>query len=78
MSTIAGSTRAAIALALLFPELPDPVPGAAVIGDSGLIAFALWFGLIARARLKPMPAPAAAATTAISTMNAAMRLQNDG
>src|ERR1700756_4425630 len=63
MSTIAGSTFAAIALTLVPPE---PVLGvAALIGDSGVVALAdSRVGLTARARLQPMPAPAAAATTA--------------
>src|ERR1700751_1401234 len=76
MSTIAGSTLAAIALTL---ELPEPVPGvAALIGDSGVVAFADWWdGLTARPRLPPMPPPAAAATTAISTMKAAILFQNE-
>src|SRR5919201_4526454 len=76
MSTIAGITRAAIALALVLP-FDEPVPGVTwVIGDSGwLVAWPTWWPLIVRARVNPMPAPAAAATMAIRTRNAATRLQ---
>src|SRR5438874_3037941 len=78
MSTIAGSTLAATAAALLLP-LPLPVAGAVVwMGDAMGDACAVWLGLMARAMLKPMPAPAAAATTAIRTTNAAMRCHTEG
>src|SRR5437899_2032176 len=71
-STIAELTLAAIAAMLAFDE---PVPGATgVIGVVGVIGdgvwvvdCATWCVLTARARLQPMPAPAAAATTAIRT-----------
>src|SRR5437899_7396693 len=73
MSTMAGLTLAAMASVL---ELLEPVPGVtARIGASGVVATAAWRGLTARARLQPMPAPATAATTAISTAKAATRVQ---
>src|SRR5215831_12367442 len=75
-STIAGTTFAAMAstVVLLLPELP--VPGlTGTRGDSGCEPdCAIWcVVLTALARLQPMPAPAAAATKAMSTRTAAMR-----
>src|SRR5436305_1397663 len=72
MSTIAGLTLAAIAAA---SPLDEPVPGVAgVIGVVGVMGegvcvvdWAIWCEVTARARLHPIPAPAAAATTAIRT-----------
>src|SRR2546423_14760037 len=68
MSTIAGLTLAAIAALV---ALDEPVPGVTgVIGEVGVIGegvcvvdCAIWCVLTARARLHPVPAPAAAATT---------------
>src|SRR3989475_12212697 len=82
MSTMAGLTLAAIAAAL---ALEEPVPGVTgVIGVVGVIGAgvcvvdcAIWCVLTARARLHPIPAPAAAATTAIRTTYAAIRLQTE-
>src|SRR5690242_14915148 len=78
MSTMAGSTLAATADEL---RLPPPF-------GCGLIACAAGVGCtlfcatclpsMARARLKPIPTPAAVATTAASTRPAASRCQKDG
>src|SRR5919108_1152913 len=69
MSTIAGRTLAAMASVLVVPVGGELVPGVTcVIGVSGCDVFwAVWWLLTARARLQPIPAPAAAATTAIRT-----------
>src|SRR5207245_3105251 len=75
MSTMAGLTLAAIAFVVLLGEVL--VPGVTCwMGASGeVVAWATGRLLTARARLHPIPAPAAAATTAMSTMNAAIRFQ---
>src|ERR1700674_345152 len=81
MSTIAGSTLAAMASLLSLP----PVPGAGWIGEPGwagcsvmgwvLVCAVPLCALIVRARLQPIPAPAAAATTAAITTPAAIWCQ---
>src|SRR5437588_1604264 len=78
MSTIAGSTLAAIALAVPLPA-DGVVPGvAAWMGVSGVVvAWATGRLLTTRARLQPIPAPATAATTAMSTTKAAMRCHTE-
>src|SRR5690242_18498709 len=79
MSTMAGSTFAAIASAVVPPDDGLVLGVAGVIGDSagGVVAEATGRLLTTRARLQPMPAPATAATTAISTTKAAMRCQTE-
>src|SRR5207302_11320759 len=78
MSTIAGSTLAAIALAVPLPA-DGVVPGvAAWMGVSGVVvAWATGRLFTTRARLQPIPAPATAATTAMSTTKAAMRCHTE-
>src|SRR5712672_887445 len=77
MSTIAGSTLAAMACALRLPPLLGLVGWS---GDSdwvdGCVTWAVGVcELMVRARLHPSPAPAAAAMTASTTTPAARRCQ---